>query len=57
MIGNRRKKITTQAVLLVLLLIPIVAKAQVAWIKDFDSALKKAAKEEKFVVVDFSASW
>ena len=55
--SNRGKNVITQAVLLMLLLTPILAEAQVAWVKDFDSALKKAAKEEKFVVVDFSASW
>jgi hypothetical protein len=55
--GDRGKNIIVQAVLLMLLLIPILAEAQVAWVKDFDSALKKADKEDKFVIVDFSAGW
>ena len=57
MSGNGQKNIITQIVLLVFLFTPILAEAQVAWEKDFDSALKRAAKEEKFVVLDFSASW
>jgi hypothetical protein len=40
-----------------LMLIPMMAVAQVAWIKNFDDALKQAAKEKKFIVLDISASW
>ncbi len=54
---NRRNIIITQAVLLVFVFAPILATAQVAWVKDFDTALKKAAKEEKFIILDLSASW
>lgn len=39
------------------LLAPILAVAQVPWVKNFDDALKQAAKEKKFVVLDISASW
>jgi len=38
-------------------LAPILAVAQVAWVKDFDTALKQAAREKKFIVLDISASW
>jgi hypothetical protein len=37
--------------------LPIFACAQIAWLKNLDSALKQAAKEKKFVVLDISASW
>jgi hypothetical protein len=33
------------------------AFAQVAWVRNLDTALKQAAKEKKFVVLDFSATW
>ena len=36
---------------------PAFATAQVPWVKDFNTALKQAAKEKKFVVLDISASW
>jgi hypothetical protein len=36
---------------------PAFSAAQMAWVKDFDAALKQAAKEKKFVVFDVSASW
>jgi hypothetical protein len=52
-----RKNIIAMTILLGLFLPLQLARAQVAWVKDFNSALKKAAREEKFVVVDFSASW
>lgn len=38
-------------------LAPVFASAQVAWVKDFNAALKQVAKENKFVVLDISASW
>ena len=31
--------------------------SQVAWVKDFDAALKQAASEKKFIILDISASW
>jgi hypothetical protein len=43
--------------LLLLALAPNLAMAQVAWVNSFDDALKQAAKEKKFVVLDISASW
>jgi hypothetical protein len=39
------------------ILISMLAIPQVAWIKNFDTALKQAAKEKKFIVLDVSASW
>jgi thiol:disulfide interchange protein len=34
-----------------------VFAAEVAWVKDYDAALKQAAEQNKFVVLDMSASW
>jgi hypothetical protein len=45
------------ALLGVLLIAPIFSVAQVAFMKDFDAALKQAAREKKFIVLDISASW
>jgi hypothetical protein len=45
------------ALLLLLAVAPNLAMAQVAWVKNFDDALKQAAKEKKFIVLDISASW
>jgi hypothetical protein len=36
---------------------PVFPGSQMAWVKDFDAALKQAAKEKKFIVLDVSASW
>jgi hypothetical protein len=44
-------------VLAALILTPILAFAQIAWQKDFGTALKLAARENKFIVLDISASW
>ncbi len=52
-----RKNISALTVCLLLAMPSTLATAQVAWEKDFDSALKKAAREEKFVILDLSASW
>ncbi len=40
-----------------LIFAPILSMAQVAWVNDFDAALKQAAREKKFIVLDISASW
>jgi hypothetical protein len=53
----RRDKIALVIILLPFVLAPILAAAQVAWIKNFDAALKQAAREKKFIVLDISASW
>lgn len=45
------------AALALVVLAPVFAIAQVAWVKDFDTALKQAAKEKKFIVLDISATW
>jgi hypothetical protein len=44
-------------ILCVVFIAPVFSAAQVAWVKDFDAALKQAAKEKRFVVLDMSASW
>ena len=54
---NNWKIIIAMAILSVLILIPILARAQIAWVEDFDSALEQAAKEKKFIFLDLSASW
>jgi hypothetical protein len=53
----RRNKIILVISLAVCILAPILAVAQLAWVQSFDSALKQAAKEKKFIVLDISASW
>jgi hypothetical protein len=54
---TNRKKTIACAILFFVLFVPALSTAQVAWVKDFDSALKKAVKENKFIVLDMSASW
>jgi hypothetical protein len=44
-------------ILAICLIAPVVATAQVAWVKSYSEALKQAAKEKKFIVLDISASW
>ena len=53
---GRNQKVFLIALAL-LVLAPVFASAQVAWVKDFNAALKQAAKEKKFIVLDISASW
>jgi hypothetical protein len=53
----RRNQKVFLIVLALFVLAPVSASAQVAWVKDFNTALKQAAKENKFVVLDISASW
>jgi thiol:disulfide interchange protein len=43
--------------LFALILVSIPCFAEVAWVKSYDTALKQAAAENKFVVIDISASW
>jgi hypothetical protein len=43
--------------LAICLIAPAIAMAQVAWVKSFNTALKQAAKEKKFIVLDISATW
>ena len=38
-------------------LMPTLSCAQVDWAEDWDSALKTAAREDKFIVLDVSATW
>jgi len=45
------------AILCVIFVAPVFSAAEMAWVKDFDAALKQAAREKKFVVLDMSASW
>ncbi len=44
-------------ILAILFFAPVLAHAQVAFVKDFNDALKQAAREKKFIVLDVSASW
>lgn len=44
-------------IVMVILLALSFSIAQVAWVKSLDVALKQAAREKKFVVLDISASW
>lgn len=53
----RRNQKVFLIALALFVLAPVSAGAQVAWVKDFNAALKQAAKENKFVVLDISASW
>ena len=53
----RRNKKLLMIALASFILTPILALAQVAWVKNFDAALKQAAKEKKFLILDISASW
>ena len=58
MLRYYKDKILIPAIVLLLsLFIPLLAVAQVAWVKNFNDALKQAAREKKFVVLDISASW
>jgi len=43
--------------LLISFLEPVPSLAQVAWVKKFDDALKQAAVDKRFLIVDISASW
>jgi hypothetical protein len=33
------------------------AQSHVAWVADFDEALKQATEKKQFIVLDISASW
>jgi hypothetical protein len=52
-----REKSIMAAILSLFVLAPMLGSAQVAWVKDFNTALKQAARENKFIVLDISASW
>jgi hypothetical protein len=53
----RRKNAARLVLLSLFIVASIPAMAQVSWVKSFDDALKQAAKENKFIVLDISASW
>jgi len=36
---------------------PVLAMAQLAWVKGFDAALQQAVREKKFLILDISASY
>jgi len=40
-----------------LVLSPVASVAQIAWVKDFNAALKQASSEKKYIFLDISASW
>ena len=52
-----RKKALAIAAVSMMILGAASDAARIAWVKDFDSALKQAAKEKKFIFLDLSASW
>jgi hypothetical protein len=52
-----RKNVAWLVLFSLFIVVSIPAMAQVAWVKSFDDALKQAAKENKFIVLDISASW
>jgi hypothetical protein len=54
---HRNRLFIPAMVLAFSLLAPVLATAQIAWAKDFDDALKQAAREKKFIILDISASW
>jgi len=43
--------------LCLMMLLPVLADTQVAWVKTFDQALGQASREKKHIVLDMSASW
>ena len=57
MLFSRQNKLILMISLVVCIFVSVIAIAQIAWVKDFDTALKQAAREKKFVVLDISASW
>ncbi len=54
---RRNKTLVPAIALMLLVMAPVLAIAQIAWVKNFDDALKQAATEKKFIVLDISASW
>jgi hypothetical protein len=57
MMAFRRNRMILMAAWAAVFFAPILAIAQVSWVKDFSAALKQAEKENKFIVLDVSASW
>jgi hypothetical protein len=53
----QRKSAAWMILLSLFIFAPAPAMAQMAWVKSFDAALKQAAKEKKFIVLDISATW
>jgi hypothetical protein len=53
----QRKRAAWMTLLSLFIFAPTLAMAQMAWVKSFDAALKQAAKEKKFIVLDISATW
>jgi tetratricopeptide (TPR) repeat protein len=51
----RKTRILIAGLILSAAVLPL--QAQVAWVVKFDEALKQAKAEQKFIVVDISASW
>ena len=54
---NNNKMRNLAVFLPVMLLVSGFSVAQVAFMKDFNAALRQAAREKKFIVLDISASW
>lgn len=51
-----KRRLLPRIILALSVMTPALSAAQMAWIKDFNAALKQAAQEKKFVVLDISAS-
>jgi len=53
-----RNRIKLVAIALALTLFtPVFAAAQVSFVKNLNDALTQAAKENKFIILDISATW
>ena len=52
---SQRRELATA--LLSILFLPILSNAQIAWVKSFDTALRQAKAENKYIYLDISASW
>jgi hypothetical protein len=51
------KKWLPAIVLALMVLGSTIAAAQVAWVKNFNDALKQASREKRYLLLDVSASW
>jgi hypothetical protein len=52
---SQRRELATA--LLSIFFLPILSNAQIAWVKSFDTALRQAKAENKYIYLDISASW
>jgi hypothetical protein len=54
---DKRKIAIASIMISFAVLMPTLGCAQVDWAEDLNAALKTAAREDKFVVLDVSATW